>query len=105
VEEGRRNQPDRTLVAGARPTVAASSTAGMAGAKTVARIVEDAGDELFSHILRSGVVDFPADQRQRWLADTMAYLADRYPALSADRLELLRERAERFCAKGQRLRR
>lgn len=39
-------------------------------------------DELFSHIQRCGVLEASQEDRDEWLTDTMAYLADRYPELS-----------------------
>jgi hypothetical protein len=59
-------------------------------------LVEEARDELFSHILRSGVIGAPPDQRREWLDETMAYLGNRYPELRQPALGVLRGRAERF---------
>ena len=67
-----------------------------------APLLEEARDELFSHILRSGVIGVPPEQRREWLADTMAYFAERYPDLPPDLLDLLRERAEHFCVRQPR---
>jgi len=69
-------------------------------------LAEEARDELFSHILRSGVIGAPPDQRRQWLDETMAYLGVRYPGLSVPTLGVLRGRAEQFisgppCAAGR----
>jgi len=64
-----------------------------------APLLEEARDELFSHILRSGVIGAPPDQQREWLDETIGYLADRYPELSPEDVELLREVADRFCAR------
>ena len=41
---------------------------------------EQARDELFSHILRCGVLEASAEHQKEWFDDTMLYLADRYEA-------------------------
>ena len=37
-----------------------------------------ARDELFSHILRCGVIDALPEHQKDWFDDTMGYVADRY---------------------------
>ncbi len=59
--------------------------------------LERARDELFSHIQRCGVLEAELDQRDEWLADTVGYLAERYPDLGAIELEELREIGQRYC--------
>jgi hypothetical protein len=61
-----------------------------------------ARDELFSHILRCGVIDALPEHQKDWLDDTMLYLADRYEALSKEELDQLRVLGERFCQPVQR---
>jgi hypothetical protein len=62
-----------------------------------------ARDELFSHILRCGVIDALPEHQKDWLDDTMAYVADRYEALSKDELAQLRMLGERYCQPVRRL--
>jgi hypothetical protein len=64
-------------------------------------VVEEAREELFSHILRSGVIGAPPEQCCQWLDVTMHYLAPRYPNLSAETLDALRGRAERFISESR----
>jgi hypothetical protein len=61
-----------------------------------------ARDELFSHILRCGVIDALPEHQKDWLDDTMLYLADRYEDLSEAELADLRVLGERFCQPVQR---
>ena len=61
-----------------------------------------ARDELFSHILRCGVIDALPEHQKDWLDDTMLYLADRYEDLSKEELDQLRVLGERFCQPVQR---
>ena len=56
-----------------------------------------ARDELFSHILRCGVIDALPGHQKDWFDDTMGYVADRYEALSKEELAQLRVLAERYC--------
>lgn len=56
-----------------------------------------ARDELFSHILRCGVIDALPEHQKDWLNDTMGYVADRYEDLSKEELAQLRVLAERYC--------
>jgi hypothetical protein len=61
-----------------------------------------ARDELFSHILRCGVIDALPEHLKVWFDDTMLYLADRYEDLSEDELSQLRVLGERFSKPVQR---
>lgn len=61
-----------------------------------------ARDELFSHILRCGVIDALPEHQKDWFDDTMLYLADRYETLSEEELAQLRVLGERFCQPVQR---
>lgn len=58
---------------------------------------EQARDELFSHILRCGVLEAVDEHRKPWFDDTMEYLAERYDALTAAELQELRTLGERYC--------
>jgi len=60
-------------------------------------VFEQARDELFSHILRCGVLEAAADHQKEWFDDTMLYLADRYADLSGQELAQLRTLGERYC--------
>ncbi len=55
-----------------------------------------ARDELFSHVLRCGVIDALPEHQKDWFDDTMLYLADRYDDLTAEELAQLRTLGERF---------
>jgi hypothetical protein len=61
-----------------------------------------ARDELFSHILRCGVIDALPEHQKDWFDDTMLYLADRYEDLGDEELGQLRLLGERFCRPVQR---
>jgi hypothetical protein len=61
-----------------------------------------ARDELFSHILRCGVIDALPEHQKDWLDDTMLYLADRYDDLGEEELSQIRVLGERFCQPVQR---
>ena len=58
---------------------------------------QQARDELFSHILRCGVLEASPEHQKEWFDDTMMYLADRYEGLSAEQLVELRVLGERYC--------
>ncbi|MFQ5889954.1 MAG: hypothetical protein ACE5JR_07860 [Gemmatimonadota bacterium] len=59
--------------------------------------LEKARDELFSHIMRCGVLDAETDQRTEWMSDTVQYLAERYPALTHGELDQLKQIGHRYC--------
>jgi hypothetical protein len=61
-----------------------------------------ARDEMFSHILRCGVIDALPEHQKDWFDDTMLYLADRYDDLTEDELTQLRQLGERFSQPVQR---
>jgi hypothetical protein len=56
-----------------------------------------ARDELFSHILRCGVIDALPEHQKDWFDDTMGYVADRYEDLTDAELTQLRTLGERYC--------
>lgn len=58
---------------------------------------EQARDELFSHILRCGVLEASAEHQKEWFDDTLLYLAERYEALDEAQLAELRLLGERYC--------
>ncbi|MEO8479991.1 MAG: hypothetical protein ABI542_10220 [Gemmatimonadota bacterium] len=59
--------------------------------------LDQARDELFSHVLRCGVLEAAPEHQKEWMDDTMQYLADRYPDMSPDELAKVRVLGERFC--------
>lgn len=59
--------------------------------------LDQARDELFSHILRCGVLDAAPEHQKEWMDDTMQYVTDRYPDLKAEELGQVRTLGERFC--------
>jgi hypothetical protein len=71
-------------------------------APAVASSFDQARDELFSHILRCGVIEALPEHQGEWFDDTMQYLADRYPDLSKETLQQLRTLGERYCQPVQR---
>ena len=58
---------------------------------------DQARDELFSHILRCGVLEATTEHQKEWFDDTMLYLADRYHDLTDVELGELRVLGERYC--------
>jgi hypothetical protein len=56
-----------------------------------------ARDELFSHILRCGVIEALPEHQKDWFDDTMGYVADRYEDLTEEELAELRTLGERYC--------
>jgi hypothetical protein len=58
---------------------------------------EQARDELFSHILRCGVLEASVEHQKEWFDDTMLYLGDRYEALTEAEVSQLRLLGERYC--------
>ena len=61
------------------------------------RLFDQARDELFSHILRCGVLEALPEHQKEWFDDTMLYLAERYEDLSEEELGQLRLLGERYC--------
>jgi hypothetical protein len=62
----------------------------------VATPFEEARDELFQHIMRCGVVGAEVEDQTAWFNDTMTYMTDRFPELSATQIAELRKLGERF---------
>jgi hypothetical protein len=62
-----------------------------------------ARDELFSHILRCGVIEALPEHQKDWFDDTMGYVADRYEDLNDEELAQLRTLGERYCQPVRRL--
>jgi hypothetical protein len=58
--------------------------------------LDQARDELFSHILRCGVLEAATEHQKEWLDDTMQYIGERY-ALSPEELIQVRALGDRFC--------
>jgi len=58
---------------------------------------EQARDELFSHILRCGVLEASLEHQKEWFDDTLLYLADRFSDLTETELNELRVLGERYC--------
>jgi hypothetical protein len=58
---------------------------------------EQARDELFSHILRCGVLEATPEHQKEWFDDTMLYVADRFDELGEEELHQLRLLGERYC--------
>ena len=61
------------------------------------RPFEQARDELFSHILRCGVLEALPEHQKEWFDDTLLYLADRFADLTEAELNELRVLGERYC--------
>lgn len=59
-------------------------------------VTDQARDELFSHILRCGVLDAAPEHQKEWMDDTMQYIGERY-SLSAEQLTQVRVLGDRFC--------
>ena len=59
-------------------------------------------DEMFSHILRCGVIEALPEHQKDWFDDTMQYIADRYEDLADEQLGQLRQLGERYCQPVQR---
>jgi hypothetical protein len=58
--------------------------------------LDQARDELFSHILRCGVLEAAVEHQKEWMDDTMQYIGERY-ALSPEELVQVRALGDRFC--------
>ena len=69
---------------------------------TEATTFDQARDELFSHILRCGVIEALPEHQKDWFDDTMQYLAERYPGLRDSETAQLRTLGERYCRPVQR---
>jgi len=64
---------------------------------TEASAFDQARDELFSHILRCGVIEALPEHQKDWFDDTMGYIAERYEDLSSEQQTQLRLLGERYC--------
>jgi hypothetical protein len=64
---------------------------------TEAAAFTQARDEMFSHILRCGVIEALPEHQKDWFDDTLGYIADRYEDLSEEELSQLRVLGERYC--------
>jgi hypothetical protein len=58
---------------------------------------DQARDELFSHILRCGVLEADPEHQKEWMDDTLQYLAERFTDLTEEQLTDVRVLGERFC--------
>ncbi len=63
---------------------------------------DQARDEMFSHILRCGVIEAMPEHQKEWFDDTMQYIADRYEDLNDEQMGQLRTLGERYCQPVQR---
>jgi hypothetical protein len=59
--------------------------------------LDQARDELFSHIQRCGVLEAEDSERNEWMSDTVEYLRERYPALSDAEVTELEAIGHRYC--------
>jgi hypothetical protein len=59
--------------------------------------LDRARDELFSHINRCGVLEATDEQQKEWMDDTLKFLEERYPDLSAPELKELEQVGLRYC--------
>ena len=60
-------------------------------------IADRARNELFSAIRQCGVIGAAEDDQVEWMDDTIRFLAERYPELTAEELEQLKITGIRFC--------
>lgn len=59
--------------------------------------MDEARNELFSHIHRCGVLQATEEQQVEWMKDTIDFLGERYPSLGGEQLEELTAIGLRFC--------
>lgn len=59
--------------------------------------LDDARNELFSHIHRCGVLRATEEQQVEWMRDTVEFLGERYPSMGEKELEELKSIGLRFC--------
>ena len=57
---------------------------------------EEARDEMFQHIMKSGVIGAAPDDQKEWFDGAMSYLGERYHELSPKQISELRVLGERF---------
>ena len=60
-------------------------------------LLDQARDELFSHINRCGVLHASPEDQKIWMGETVDYLAERYPDLGDAELDSLHGIGLRFC--------
>jgi hypothetical protein len=58
--------------------------------------LDQARDELFSHILRCGVLEAATEHQKEWMDDTMQYIGERY-SLTPEQMTQVRALGDRFC--------
>jgi hypothetical protein len=58
--------------------------------------LDQARDELFSHILRCGVLEAATEHQKEWMDDTMQYIGERYE-LTPEQAAQVRALGDRFC--------
>jgi hypothetical protein len=59
--------------------------------------LNQARDELFSNIHRCGVLKALAEDQIEWMEETLQFMQERYPELTAGDIGHLREVGMRFC--------
>ena len=59
--------------------------------------MDDARNELFSHIHRCGELQATDEQQVEWMDDTIEFLGERYPSLTDEELGELKAIGLRFC--------
>lgn len=59
--------------------------------------LDEARNELFSHIHRCGVLGATEEQQVEWMKDTVEFLSERYPSLKEKELKELEGIGLRFC--------
>ena len=59
--------------------------------------LDEARNELFSHIHRCGVLGSSEEQQVEWMKDTVEFLSERYPSLKEKELKELEGIGLRFC--------
>lgn len=59
--------------------------------------LDEARNELFSHIHRCGVLGATEEQQTEWMKETIEFLAERYPSLKEKELKELESIGMRFC--------
>ncbi len=61
------------------------------------RSADRARDELFSAIRQCGVIDALPEEQSEWMEDTLQFMNERYPDLTKQDIDQLRELGMRFC--------
>ncbi|MHB1170570.1 MAG: hypothetical protein ACYC28_14935 [Longimicrobiales bacterium] len=61
------------------------------------RSTDRARDELFSAIRQCGVIDAQPEEQSEWMEDTLQFMKERYPDLTENDVDQLRELGIRFC--------